>query len=165
MEMSFVIGVLVGALQAGTSVLYAALGEVVSERAGVINLGIEGAMLMGAAVGFAVTFQTGNAFLGLAGAALAGALLNLVLAYLVVTRGANQLATGLALGFLGAGLSAVIGRPYVGQLIEGIKSVPIPFLADLPFVGPVLFKHDILIYAVIPLAFFLQWLLFSTRWG
>jgi simple sugar transport system permease protein len=165
MDMSFVIGVLVGALQAGTAVLYAALGEVIVERAGIINLGLEGSMLMGASAGFAVTFQTGNPFLGLAAAALAGALFNLVLAFLVVTRGANQLASGLALGFLGIGLSAVIGRPYVGQLIDGIQTLPIPFLADLPFLGPVLFRHDILIYAVIPLAFFLQWVLFHTRWG
>jgi simple sugar transport system permease protein len=165
MDMSFVIGVLVGALQAGTAVLYAALGEVIVERAGIINLGLEGSMLMGASAGFAVTFQTGNPFLGLAAAALAGALFNLVLAFLVVTRGANQLASGLALGFLGIGLSAVIGRPYVGQLIDGIQTLPIPFLADVPFLGPVLFRHDILIYAVIPLAFFLQWVLFHTRWG
>jgi simple sugar transport system permease protein len=165
MDISFVIGVLVGALQAGTSVLYAALGEVVVERSGVINLGLEGSMLVGAASGFAVTYQTGNPFIGLMAAALAGALFNLVLAYLVVTRGANQLAAGLALGFLGIGLSAVIGRPYVGQMIDGIKTTPIPFLSELPFFGPVLFQHDILIYAVIPLAFFLQWVLFHTRWG
>ena len=135
MDMSFVIGVLVGALQAGTSVLYAALGEVVVERAGVINLGLEGSMLMGASVGFAVTYQTGNPWLGLIGAALAGALFNLVLAFLVVTRGANQLASGLALGFLGIGLSAVIGRPYVGQMIDGIGTMPIPVLADIPVLG------------------------------
>jgi ABC-type uncharacterized transport system permease subunit len=165
MDISFVIGVLVGALQAGTSVLYAALGEVIVERSGVINLGLEGSMLMGASAGFAVTYQTGNPWLGLAAAALAGALFNLILAYLVVTRGANQLASGLALGFLGVGLSAVIGRPYVGQMIDGIGTMPIPMLADLPVLGAVLFQHDILIYAVIPLAFFLQWVLFHTRWG
>ncbi len=165
MDMSFVIGVLVGALQAGTSVLYAALGEVIVERGGVINLGLEGSMLMGASVGFAATYQTGNPFVGLLAAALAGGLFNLVLAYLVVTRGANQLAAGLALGFLGIGLSAVIGRPYVGQMIDGLGTLPIPLLSEIPFFGPVLFRHDILIYAVIPLAFFLQWVLFSTRWG
>jgi simple sugar transport system permease protein len=165
MDMSFVIGVLVGALQAGTSVLYAALGEVIAERAGVINLGLEGSMLMGASVGFAATYQTGNPFVGLLAAALAGGLFNLVLAYLVVTRGANQLAAGLSLGFLGIGLSAVIGRPYVGQMIDGLGTLPIPLLSEIPFLGPVLFRHDILIYAVIPLAFFLQWVLFSTRWG
>lgn len=165
MDISLLIGVLVGALQAGTSVLYAALGEVVVERSGIINLGLEGTMLMGAAAGFAVTHQSGNPYFGLVAAALAGGVFNLVLAYLVVTRGANQLATGLALGFLGIGLSAVIGRPFVGQMIDGIPTTPIPGLADLPFLGPVLFRHDILIYAVIPLAFFLQWVLFSTRWG
>jgi len=103
MEMSFVIGVLVGALQAGTSVLYAALGEVVVERSGVINLGLEGSMLMGASVGFAVTYQTGNPWLGLIAAALAGALFNLVLAFLVVTAEPTSLPAAWHLAFSASG--------------------------------------------------------------
>lgn len=163
--LSFIIGVLTGAIGAGTSVLYAALGEVISERAGVINLGVEGTMLVGAAVGFAATHQTENAFLGLLAAMVAGGLFNLIFAYLVITRGANQLASGLTLGFLGIGLSALIGKPYVGQMVQGLTKLPVPMLADLPVLGRVLFRHDILIYAAVPLAFLLSWLLTRTRWG
>jgi len=163
--LSFIIGVLTGAIGAGTSVLYAALGEVVSERAGVINLGVEGTMLIGASVGFATTYQTGNVYLGLLAAMVAGGLFNLVFAYLVITRGANQLASGLMMGFLGIGLSALIGKPFVGQFIQGLPKWPVPFLADLPFFGRVLFRHDLLIYLVVPIAALLAWLLTRTRWG
>lgn len=163
--LSFIIGVLTGAIGAGTSVLYAALGEVISERAGVINLGVEGTMLVGASVGFAVTHQTENAFIGVLAAMIAGGLFNLIFAYLVITRGANQLASGLTLGFLGIGLSALIGKPYVGQMIQGLSKWPVPMLADLPVLGRVLFRHDVLIYAVVPVALLLSWLLIRTRWG
>lgn len=165
MTLSLIIGVLTGAIGAGMSVLYAALGEVIAERAGVINLGVEGTMLMGASVGFAVTLQTGDPFLGLLAAALVGGLFNLVLAFLVVTRRANQLAAGLALGFFGIGLSAFIGRPYVGKLIDKLPVMPVPVLSEIPVIGPVLFRHDLLTYAALPLAIFLAWLLFRTRWG
>ena len=165
MTLSLIVGVLTGAIGAGMSVLYAALGEVISERAGVINLGVEGTMLMGASVGFAVTLQTGDPFLGLLAAALVGGLFNMVLAFLVVTRRANQLAAGLALGFFGIGLSAFIGRPYVGKLIDKLPVMPVPVLSELPVIGPVLFRHDLLTYAALPLAIFLAWLLFRTRWG
>jgi general nucleoside transport system permease protein len=161
----FIVGVLTSAIGAGTSVLYAALGEVISERAGIINLGVEGTMLVGASVGFAITHQTGNAFVGLMAAAIAGGLFNLLFGYLVITRGANQLASGLTLGFLGIGLSALIGKPYVGQLVQGLPKWPVPLLADLPVLGRVLFRHDLLIYAVVPVAFLLAWLLTHTRWG
>ena len=163
--LAFIIGVLISAIQAGTSVLYAALGEVISERAGVINLGVEGGMLMGAVTGFLVTQETGNAWLGVLAALLIGGIFNLVFAYLVVTRNANQLASGLTLGFFGIGLSAFIGRPYVGQLIDGLPKMPIPVLADLPVVGGILFRHDLLTYAVVPIALLIGWALMSTRWG
>ncbi|MBX3015523.1 MAG: ABC transporter permease [Caldilineaceae bacterium] len=163
--LSFIIGVLTGAIGAGTSVLYAALGEVISERAGVINLGVEGTMLIGASVGFAATHQSGNPLFGLAAAMVAGGLFNLLFGYLVIGRGANQLASGLTLGFLGIGLSALIGRPYVGQMVQGLPKLPVPVLADLPVLGRVLFRHDILIYAVVPIALLLAWLLVRTRWG
>jgi simple sugar transport system permease protein len=161
----FIIGVLTGAIQAGTSVLYAALGEVINERAGIINLGMEGTLLMAAVVGFMVTQLTGQALIGVLAAALAGGSFNLLLAYLVVTRNANQLASGLALGFLGIGLSALIGKPYVGQPIQGLGKLPLPGLASLPGIGRILFNHDILIYAMVPLALLLAWVLFRTRWG
>lgn len=165
MTTSFLQGVLTGSIQSSTSVLYAALGEVIVERAGVINLGVEGSMLMGAVSGFIVTKESGNALLGVAAGALVAGLFNLILAFLVVSRRANQLASGLALMFCGLGLSALIGRPYVGQPINGLKPLPIPLLSDIPFVGRILFNHDILIYLTVPLALLVWWALFKTRWG
>lgn len=161
----FLIGVLTGAIQAGTAVFYAALGEVINERAGIINLGMEGTLLMGAVSGFMVTQLTGQALYGVLAAALAGGLFNLLLAYLVIARQANQLASGLAMGFFGIGFSALIGKPYVGQPIQGLSKLPIPGLAALPGIGRILFNHDILIYAMVPLAGLVAWLLFRTRWG
>lgn len=163
--LGFIIGVLTGAIQAGTAVYYAALGEVMVERAGVINLGVEGVMLVGASTGFLVTQKTGNPWLGVVAALLAGGSFNLLFGYLVIARRANQLATGLALGFLGIGLSAMIGRPYVGRMIQGLKEIPIPILTDIPVIGPIFFHHDILIYLALPLALLAHWLLFYTHWG
>ena len=146
MSTSFVEGLVIGSLRSGTSVLYATLGEVLVERAGIVNLGVEGAMLMGACIGFIATAQTGSVLVGILAAALAGGLFNLLLAFLVVTRRANQLASGLALMFFGLGLTAFLGRPYVGRRIEGLN-------------------HDILMYLVFPLAAFLWVGLFHTRSG
>ncbi|MCB9105724.1 MAG: ABC transporter permease [Anaerolineales bacterium] len=165
MTTSFIQGVLTGSIQSSTSVLYAALGEVIVERAGVINLGVEGSMLMGAVSGFMVTQQSGSAGLGIIVAALVAGLFNLILAYLVVTRKANQLASGLALMFCGLGLSALIGKPYVGQMINGLDPLPVPVLSQIPFIGPVLFNYDFLIYMMVPLAVLVWWVLFKTRWG
>jgi simple sugar transport system permease protein len=165
MIIGFIVGVITGAILASTSVLYAALGEVMVERAGVINLGVEGTLLMGAVTGFMVAAQTGNPLLGVLAAAVVGGLFNLILAYLVVTRRANQLASGLALGFFGLGLSALLGKPYVGRLVDTLPKLPLPGLSDLPVVGPVLFRHDLLVYLVLPLAILIWWALFRTRWG
>src|SRR6185295_14419094 len=105
----FIQFVLTGAVRSGTAVLYATLGETVTERAGVTNLGTEGCMIMGACFGFKITADTGNIVLGVLAAALAGGALSMIHAYLVINRGANQLASGLALGFFGLGLTALIG--------------------------------------------------------
>jgi simple sugar transport system permease protein len=154
-----------GAIQSGTPLLYATLGEVVEERAGIVNLGLEGVMLMGAVVGFAMAVQTGHAALGVLAGGLAGGLFNLLFGFFVITRRANQLASGLALMFLGVGLSALLGAPYIGSRMEGLKEVHIPFLSVLPLIGRVLFQHDLLVYLVVPTAIGIGWVLFSTRWG
>ncbi len=156
---------LVGAINSGTSLLYATLGEVVEERAGIINLGLEGVMLMGAVCGFAVTVKTGNPAFGLLGAAFAGASFNLFFGFLVINRRANQLACGLAMMFFGVGLSALMGVPFIGSKIKGLDEIELPLLAQIPFLGPVFFRHDLLTYAVIPIAIFIWWLLFHTRFG
>ncbi len=162
---SLVVGLFVGAVHSGTPLLYATLSEAVSERAGIINLGLEGVMLIGAVVGFAVTVHTGNPGLGLILAALAGGLFNLLFGLLVITRRANQLASGLALMFFGVGITALLGVPYIGSRIQGLDEVRIPFLSDLPVVGRMLFHYDILVYAAVPVAVLVWWALFSTRWG
>ncbi len=162
---SFLAGLLSGSIHAGTPLLYATLAETVEERAGVVNLGLEGVMLMGAVVGFGTTVHTGSAAFGILAAALTGGLFNLLFGFLVISRGANQLASGLALMFCGVGLSALIGVPFIGSRIEGLQEIPIPVLSGLPFVGRAFFHYDILVYLVVPVAVLVWWALFSTRWG
>ena len=154
-----------GAILSGTPLLYATLAEVVGERAGIVNLGLEGVMLMGAVVGFITMVQTGSAAAALVAGALAGALFNLLFAFVVITRRANQLASGLALLFCGVGLSALIGGPYIGSRVAGLPEIRIPGLAELPLVGVVFFQHDGLVYASGPIAVLVWWVLFHTRWG
>lgn len=163
--MNFLTAVFTGAVRAGTSVMYASLGEVIAQRAGIINLGVEGCMLAGACAAYIVTAETGSPYLGIVAGFAAGGLLATIHAFLVVSRGANQLASGLALMFLGLGLTAFFGRPYVRVQITPLRNYPIPVLADLPVIGPVLFDHDVLTYAAFPLAGFLWWFVFRSRWG
>ncbi len=160
-----IVEILSGAVRGGTSILYAGLGESVSERSGVINLGTEGAMLVGALGGYAVTAQTGNPWIGVLGGAAAGALLSLVHAVLVVSRGANQFASGLTLFFLALGLTSLFGTGYVSRQINAFTPVKVPVLGDLPVVGPVLFQHDPLVYVAFVAAPLVWWVLFRTRAG
>ena len=157
--------VLTGAVRSGTSILFPTMGEVISERAGVINLGTEGSMLAGALAAYAITAETGSPWAGVVAGALAGALLAAVHAFMVLSRGANQLATGLVVLFLGGGLTAMFGAAYVGKAIEPFRPWPIPLLSDIPVVGPVLFSHDPLVYLSYLLAPAMWWLLFRSRWG
>jgi simple sugar transport system permease protein len=161
----FVEDVLVGTIRSGTSVLFAAQGEVVAERSGVINLGTEGCMLTGALAGFAATASTGSPVIGVLAGAGAGAALAIVHAFVVITRRANQLASGLAVTFLGLGVTAILGRGYVDQSVHPLNRVPIPLLSDIPFLGNVLFNHDILTYAGLALGPLIWLFLYRTRWG
>jgi simple sugar transport system permease protein len=154
-----------GAVLSGTPLLYATLAELIGQRAGVVNLGLEGVMLVGAVSGFIAAVHTGSAAVGVVVAALAGGVFNLVFAYLVLARRANQLAAGLALMFGGVGLSALMGVRYVGSQITGLPELRVPLLADVAVLGPALFAHDALVYAAVPLAALLWWVLRSTRWG
>ncbi len=164
MNTALIAGVVASSIVSGTSLLYATLGEVVGERAGIVNLGLEGIMLVGAATAFAVTASTGHPDLGVAAAALAGAAVNLIFAYLVIGRRANQLATGLCLMFFGSGLSALIGRPFVGALVTGLPRWHVPGLGGTG-VGARLTSYDVLVYLAAPTAVVIWWLLFRTRWG
>jgi general nucleoside transport system permease protein len=165
MSLLSILGVLSSAIFSGTSLLYATLGEVIDERSGVVNLGLEGVLLVSASSAFAVTVVTQNPLYGILVAMLMGGLMNMILAYLVVNRKANQLASGLALMFFGFGLSALIGKPYVGAKIEGLHRFALPGFDSLPRLYTSLFSFDILIYLSIPMAFLVWWLLFRTRWG
>lgn len=165
MTLLSILGVLSSAIYSGTSLLYTTLGEVIDERAGIVNLGLEGVLLVSASSGFAVTALSGNPYLGILVSMLAGGLMNLVLGYLVLTRKANQLASGLALMFFGFGLSALIGKPYVSVRINSLSRFILPGIASLPAKYSSLFKFDLLIYLVIPVAILVWWLLFRTRWG
>jgi len=158
-------GVLSGTIMYGVPLLYTTLGEVVGQRAGMVNLGLEGILLVGAAVGFAVSSLTGNPWVGLGVAAIAGAVFNLVYAFLVVTRRANQLASGLAVMFLGMGLSAMIGRAFVGRGSNGLARYQIPGVSLFSWATDSMFSYDLMVYLAFPIAVVVWWLLFRTRWG
>lgn len=157
--------VLAGGVRGGTAIMLAALGETLAERAGVVNLGTEGCLLVGALSGYAVAAESGSPWLGLAAGALAGAGLALVHAVLVVWRGADQFATGLTLMFLGLGLTSLFGAAYVGVAAPGFAPVALPVLADLPVVGQVFFQHDPVTYASYLVAPALWWFLRHSRAG
>lgn len=157
--------VLTGAVRGGTAIVFASLGETVSERSGVINLGTEGSMLCGALAAYIVGIESGSAWLGVLAGMVAGALLSLVFGVLVLDRGANQLATGLVVTFLGLGLTSLFGQDYVGQGANGFTAAPVPGLAGLPFLGPILFDHDPLTYLSFVAVPTVWWGLFRTRAG
>ncbi|MBG9390052.1 ABC transporter permease [Caenimonas aquaedulcis] len=166
MTTPLLLGLLAGAILSGTSLLYATLGEAVVERSGIVNLGLEGVLLVGASSGFAVTAVSGNAWLGLLTAAAAGALMNMLFGWLVVTRKANQLASGLTLMFFGFGASALIGAPHVGAVIAGLPKWRPQWLAGFDWVrASTLFNYDLLTWLALPAALLTWWLLFATRWG
>ncbi len=140
--------VLVASLMvAATPILLAAVGELVVERAGVLNLGVEGMMITGAVCGFIVAVTTGSPLLGFVGAALGGALLSVLFGVLTQFLLSNQVATGLALTLFGLGLSALLGQGYVGVKSPTLSPVDLGPLSDLPVVGPILFAQDIIVYA------------------
>jgi general nucleoside transport system permease protein len=157
--------VLVGAVGGGASILYATVGETISERSGVINLGTEGSMLCGALAAFAAGIATGNPWFGVLAGIVAGAALAAVHAGVVLYRGANQIATGLVVTFLGLGLTGLFGQEYVKQGVVGFSDVAIPGLSSIPFVGPILFDHDPLTYLSFVVAPAAWWFLFRTRNG
>jgi len=163
--MNLLTEIAVGGVRGGTSILYAALGETIAERAGVIYLGTEGSMLTGALAAYAVTAQTGSPWVGVVAGAAAGGLLALVHAVLVLARGANQLATGFVVLFLGLGLTSLFGAAYVGRQIEAFRPYPVPGLSQIPFLGEVLFHHDPLTYLSYLVAPAMWWLLYRSRWG
>ena len=165
MTLLALLGVISSAIYSGTSLLYATLGEVVGERSGIVNLGLEGVLLVSASSGYAVTSLTGSPYVGVLVAILAGGLMNLLFGYLVISRKANQLASGLAMMFFGFGLSALIGAPFVGVKINSLPRILFPGLAGFSPRYTYQFQFDFLIYLVVPAALAVWFLLFRTRWG
>lgn len=157
--------ILAGAIRAGTPLVIAALGELVTEKSGVLNLGIEGTMLMGAISGFIVAFSTGNLYLGLMVAVLVGIVISLIHGLLVISLGTNQVATGLAMNIFAAGFSAFLGISYVGKPLQGIQPIALPLLHNIPVLGAALFDQDILVYGSISLAIGITWFLKKTKAG
>ncbi len=145
--------------------ILAATGELVAEKTGVLNLGVEGMMLMGAVAAFAATSLSGNPYFGITAAAFAGGITAGVFAIFALGLATNQVATGLALTIFGAGLSGLVGAPYVGGTIEGLGVLAIPFLSDLPVLGGLFFKLDFLAYFSILMLGLVGFFLNNTRAG
>lgn len=162
---SFLVAVAAGMVRSATPVLYATLGEIITERSGVLNVGLEGIMLVGACTSVMVTFQTGNAAVGVLSALAAGAVLGLFHALMSIYFKANQVATGIAMTIFGAGLSAFLGASYVGKQIQNIGPYKVPVLSDIPVVGPIFFSHDVLVYGTYLLVPALAFFLYRTQWG
>ena len=156
---------LAATLSAGTVLAIAALGLLINEKSGIVNLGAEGMMLCAALAGFATVAHTGNSWLGFGAGMLAGALLAGLFGVLVIWLNTNQYATGLALSLFGAGFSAFAGTRYVQEKLPEQSQYPIPFLADLPFVGPAFFRQHPMVYLTIALTLGLIWFLYRTRAG
>ncbi|RRR70715.1 MAG: ABC transporter permease [Candidatus Viridilinea halotolerans] len=152
-------------LAAAAPLIFATMGALISERAGVINLSLDGTILMGAMAGFSVALAVGSVPLGFVTAALVGATFALILCFLSLTLGQSQTAVGFVLALLGTELSSFLGAPVVRVPGPSVPFMPIPFLSDLPIIGQILFRHDLLIYASLLLVPSTWWFLFHTRSG
>ncbi len=158
------------AVKAGTCLLFATLGEILSEKVGHLNLGVEGMMQMGAVIGFIAGFTSGNPYIALLAAALAGAIGALIYALLTVSFKANQVVTGLTLSIFGTGFATFFGKDYVGKKVpEAIttffRPIELPLLSDIPGIGPVFFNHSVYVYLSYFLVIVVTIYLYKTKWG
>lgn len=163
--MDTVTAILLATLAAGTPLVFAALGELVVEKSGVLNLGVEGMMIIGAVFGFVVAAESGSLGLGVLAALLAGAATAGLFAVLTLSFQANQVAAGLALTIFGIGASAYLGLDYTGVALTGLQPLHIPLLSDLPVLGPLLFSLDPLVYLSFVMFACVGWFLYRTRSG
>ncbi len=164
--MTDLITILFAAIASGTILLYATIGEIITERSGILNLGVEGIMLMGAFFGFYVAYTTESLLLAILGAALIGGLMGLIHAFMTITLQANQVVSGLALTMFGSGASAFFGVSMVGKTLKAsFEVIPIPLLSKIPVLGEVIFNHNIMVYCafILPL---IVWFVFNrTKLG
>ncbi|MGY4622655.1 ABC transporter permease [Bradyrhizobium sp. USDA 4486] len=163
--MELVEAIILSVLAASTPLLIAAAGELVTERSGVLNLGVEGMMIVGAACGFAGAWLTGSILVGALFGIIAGTLMSLIFALMALGLAVNQVATGLALTILGIGLSGLIGAGFVGERITPAAHLAIPGLTDIPLIGRVLFGEDAFVYFSLALIVGVWWFLYRTRTG
>lgn len=163
--MESIAALIAATLTAGTPLMLASLGLLVNERAGVLNLGAEGIMLVGAAVGFLVAYESGSVAVGMVAGTLTGALMAALFAALAIGLVTNQYATGLALTLFGGGLSAFIGLPYVGKALAPAGAPHWPVLGDIPFLGAALFRLHPMVYGAVVLTGVVAWVFARTRVG
>ncbi len=165
METHLLLSILIAAVGAGTPFVFAALGELVTEKSGVLNLGVEGMMLVGAVTGFIAMAKTGSLLLAAACGMASGMAMAAVFGLLTLTLMANQVASGLALTIFGVGLSAFLGLDYTSFALPGVNELHLPLLSDLPLFGKLFFSYDILVYISIALFVGVSWFLYRTRAG
>ncbi|NQT65059.1 MAG: ABC transporter permease [FCB group bacterium] len=164
--MTDIITILYAAIASGTIILYATIGEIITERSGILNLGVEGIMLMGAFFGFYVAYTTESLLLAILGAALIGGLMGLIHAFMTITLQANQVVSGLALTMFGSGTSAFFGIGMVGKTLKAsFEAIPIPLFSKIPVLGEVLFNHNILVYCAFILPVIVWFVFNRTKWG
>jgi len=162
---AFIVSVLVGAIRAGTPLLFATLGEIITQRAGVLNLGVEGMMIVGALAGFMGSYYSHSPWIGVIIAMLCAGLLSLVHGFLCITLKSDQVVSGLMIVMLGVGLTSFFGEAMVGKTGYGFEPLEIPVLSTIPFVGEVLFHHYSLVYLAVFLVPVIWIFLFKTRVG
>ncbi len=165
MEDHILTSILFSTVVAGTPLIIVALGQLVAEKSGVLNLGAEGMMAVGAVAAFITAFHTGNAWLGIIAGMLAGMAMSFLFAIVTLTLLGNQVATGLALSIFGVGLSAFVGKPYESEILQAVPPIRIPFIADIPIIGPALYNQQFLVYFSWALFWFVLWFLYRSRGG
>ncbi|MFT6558410.1 ABC transporter permease [Sneathiella sp.] len=161
----WIVPVILTVITAATPLVFAGIGELVTEKSGVLNLGVEGMMVIGAVAGFVTATLTGNYLLAILAAALAGSFMAFLFGILTLSLMANQVATGLALTLFGVGLSALIGQDFVGVPVEKLPQLNIEGLSDLPIIGAILFGQDILVYFSFVMVGAVSWFLYKTKAG
>jgi len=159
------VAILQAAVRSGTPILFVCIGEIYAERSGILNVGLEGLMLVGAIAGFTAGYTAGNPLVGIFAAAIAGALFSLIHAYVTITLRADQIVSGLTLTILGTGISGFFGKPMIGQVGVGFDQFAIPVLSKIPILGQVLFQQDAMVYlsfVFVPIAW---WVMYKTHLG
>jgi len=166
-QASVIVGILTSAIRLATPYLYAAIGETFAQRSGVLNLGVDGIMLVGAFGSFYIVLQTGNIWLGLFAAVIVGLLMGLLMSFISVTLKAEQGISGIGLYMFGLGLSSLLFKTMVGTVktVTGFQPIKIPLLSDIPFIGQIFFNHSLLVYGAFLLVPIAWWVLEKTTWG